>query len=234
MSLNTPESITKTFNELLRDIHGKPEQHVLETLGIRTMSKAVYTTENIGHYGLGFDDYCHFTSPIRRYPDVLVHRIVHQVLQGNIKPTKGLEEMCKHCSTQERNAMDAERSATKYKQVEYMQQFVGETFEGMISGVAAFGVFVETIEHKCEGMLPISDLLDIDRFEFSEQEYALIGRNTGIRFTIGEKIKIKVVRADLDKRQIDFHLAEMPEQIERKAPPKLKKDMKSSSIKKKR
>ncbi len=234
MSLNTPETITRTFNELLRDIHGKPEQHVLETLGIRTMSKAVYTTENIGHYGLGFNDYCHFTSPIRRYPDVLVHRIVHEVLQGNIKPTKGLEEMCKHCSTQERNAMDAERSATKYKQVEYMQQFVGETFEGMISGVAAFGVFVETIEHKCEGMLPINDLLDIDRFEFSEQEYALIGRNTGIRFTIGDKIKIKVVRADLDKRQIDFHLAEMPEQRERKALPKLKKDLKSGNIKKKR
>jgi ribonuclease R len=142
--------------------------------------------------------------------------------------------MCKHCSTQERNAMDAERSATKYKQVEYMQQFVGETFEGMISGVAAFGVFVETIEHKCEGMLPINDLLDIDRFEFSEQEYALIGRNTGIRFTIGDKIKIKVVRADLDKRQIDFHLAEMPEQRERKALPKLKKDLKSGNIKKKR
>jgi ribonuclease R len=130
--------------------------------------------------------------------------------------------------------MDAERSATKYKQVEYMQQFVGETFEGMISGVAAFGVFVETIEHKCEGMLPINDLLDIDRFEFSEQEYALIGRNTGIRFTIGEKIKIKVVRADLDKRQIDFHLAEMPEQRERKVLPKLKKELKSGNIKKKR
>ena len=215
--LNSPESIATTFNEMLRDVQGKPEQHVLETLGIRTMSKAIYTTENIGHYGLGFENYCHFTSPIRRYPDVLVHRILFDVLNKKIQPVKGLEEMCKHCSIQERNAMDAERSATKYKQVEFMQQFVGDIFDGVVSGVAAFGVFVETVEHKCEGMLPVNDLIDIDRFEFSEEEYALVGRNTGIRFTIGDKLKIKVVRADLDKRQIDFHLEEMPEQKERKA-----------------
>lgn len=216
LNLNSPESIATTFNEMLRDVQGKPEQHVLETLGIRTMSKAIYTVENIGHYGLGFENYCHFTSPIRRYPDVLVHRILFDVLNKKIQPLKGLEEMCKHCSIQERNAMDAERSATKYKQVEFMQQFVGDTFDGVVSGVAAFGVFVETVEHKCEGMLPVNDLIDIDRFEFSEEEYALVGRNTGIRFTIGDKLKIKVVRADLDKRQIDFHLAEMPEQKERK------------------
>lgn len=216
LSLNSPESIATSFNEMLRNVQGRPEQHVLETLGIRTMSKAIYTTENIGHYGLGFDDYCHFTSPIRRYPDVLVHRILFDVLNKKIQPIKGLEEMCKHCSIQERNAMDAERSATKYKQVEFMQQFVGDVFDGVVSGVAAFGVFVETIEHKCEGMLPANDLLDIDRFEFSEEEYALVGRSTGIRFTIGDRLKIKVVRADLDKRQIDFSLAEMPEQKERK------------------
>lgn len=235
MSLNTPETITKTFNELLRDVQGKPEQHVLETLGIRTMSKAIYTTENVGHYGLGFEDYCHFTSPIRRYPDVLVHRILHEVLQGKIKPMKGLEDMCKHCSTQERNAMDAERSATKYKQVEFMQQYVGETFDGVVSGVAAFGIFVETIEHKCEGMLPVNDLLDIDRFEFSEQEYALVGRSTGLRFTIGDHIRIKVIRADLDKRQIDFSLAEMPEQKARKplAKGKEKVEKKTTTRKKK-
>ena len=216
LSLNTPETIASSFNEMLRNVQGKPEQHVLETLGIRTMSKAIYTTENIGHYGLGFENYCHFTSPIRRYPDILVHRIVHEVLEGRIKPIKGLEEMCKHCSIQERNAMDAERSATKYKQVEFMQQYVGETFEGVVSGVAAFGVFVETIEHKCEGMLPINDLIDIDRFEFSEEEYALIGRNTGMRFTIGDKLKIRVESADISKRQINFGLAEMPAQKERK------------------
>jgi ribonuclease R len=232
--LTSPQTIATSFNEMLRNVHGKPEQHVLETLGIRTMSKAIYTTENIGHYGLGFDDYCHFTSPIRRYPDVLVHRILFDVLHKKIQPLKGLEEMCKHCSTQERNAMDAERSATKYKQVEFMQQHVGETFEGLVSGVAAFGVFVETIEHKCEGMLPTNDLIDIDRFEFSEQEYALVGRNTGIRFTIGDKLKIKVLRADLDKRQIDFHLAEMPEQKERKPLAKEKREKKPTTPKKKR
>lgn len=216
LNLNSPESIATTFNEMLRQVQGKPEQHVLETLGIRTMSKAIYTIENIGHYGLGFENYCHFTSPIRRYPDVLVHRILFDVLNKKNQPLKGLEEMCKHCSIQERNAMDAERSATKYKQVEFMQQYVGDTFDGVVSGVAAFGVFVETVEHKCEGMLPVNDLIDIDRFEFSEEEYALVGRNTGIRFTIGDKLKIKVVRADIDKRQIDFHLAEMPEQKETK------------------
>lgn len=234
LNLNSPESIATTFNEMLRDVQGKPEQHVLETLGIRTMSKAIYTTENIGHYGLGFENYCHFTSPIRRYPDVLVHRILFDVLNKKIQPLKGLEEMCKHCSIQERNAMDAERSATKYKQVEFMQQFVGDTFEGVVSGVAAFGVFVETVEHKCEGMLPVNDLIDIDRFEFSEEEYALVGRNTGIRFTIGDKLKIKVVRADLDKRQIDFHLAEMPEQKERKPLANVKREKKQSTTKKKR
>lgn len=212
INLNSPETIAQTFNEMLRNVSGKPEQHVLETLGIRTMSKAVYTTENIGHYGLGFEDYCHFTSPIRRYPDVLVHRILYDVLQEKIKPVKGLEEMCRHCSAQERNAMEAERSATKYKQVEFMQQFVGDTVDGLVSGVAAFGIFVETVEHKCEGLLPVNDLMDIDDFSFSEQDYALVGRHTGLRFTIGDPIRIKVVRTDLDKRQIDFSLAEAPQQ----------------------
>lgn len=212
LNFRDPEQIAQSFNELLREVSGKPEQHVLETLGIRTMSKAIYTTENIGHYGLGFDKYCHFTSPIRRYPDVLVHRIVFDLLHKKVELIKGLEEMCKHCSDQERNAMEAERTATKYKQVEYMQQFVGEVFEGVISGVTSFGVFVETVAHKCEGMLPLTELSDVDRFDFSETEYTLIGRHSGIRFTIGEHLMIRVLRTDLDKRQIDFGLAELPEQ----------------------
>jgi ribonuclease R len=144
---SSPDAIAASFNQLLKDAHGKPEQHVLEQLGIRTMAKAKYTTVNIGHYGLGFENYCHFTSPIRRYPDILVHRILEDVIQGKINPDKKLEEKCKHCSERERAAMEAERAANKYKQVQYMQKFLGEEFEGMISGVAGFGFWVETIEH---------------------------------------------------------------------------------------
>src|SRR5205085_8507447 len=161
---STPTGIAESFNRMLKEAHGTPQQHVLEQLGIRTMAKAIYTTENIGHYGLGFEHYCHFTSPIRRYPDILVHRILEDVLHKNIKPDKKLEQKCKHCSERERAAMDAERAANKYKQVEYMQDFLGEEFEGVISGVAAFGFWVETIEHKCEGMVSVTSLAEYDEF----------------------------------------------------------------------
>ncbi|XZF15060.1 ribonuclease R [Chitinophagaceae bacterium MMS25-I14] len=208
--LGSPESIARSFNEMLALVQGKPEQHVLESLGIRTMSKAVYTTENIGHYGLGFDNYCHFTSPIRRYPDVLVHRILQECLAQNIHPIKQLEQQCRHCSDQERRAMEAERSANKYKQVEYMQSFVGEDFEAVVSGVASFGFWAETVEHKCEGMVSIADLSQFDEFELVENEYALVGRNTGLRFRMGDKVKVRVVSANLDKRQIDYTILELP------------------------
>ncbi|MCB0700370.1 MAG: RNB domain-containing ribonuclease, partial [Chitinophagaceae bacterium] len=208
-SSNTPQAIAQSFNEMLQLAHGKPEQHVLETLGIRTMAKAVYTTDNIGHYGLGFAHYCHFTSPIRRYPDVLVHRILAECLAGDIKPIKHLEQQCRHCSDQERHAMDSERAANKYKQVEYMQEYIGGDFDAIVSGVAGFGFWAETIEHKCEGMVPISDLIDIDEFELRDGEYALVGRRTGMRFGIGDKVKIRVVATNLEKRQIDFTLLEV-------------------------
>lgn len=215
-NMNTPEQIASSFNEMLRMVQGKPEQHVLETLGIRTMAKAVYTTENIGHYGLGFRDYCHFTSPIRRYPDVLVHRILNECLKNDIHPIKQLEQQCRHCSDQERRAMEAERAANKYKQVEYMQNFVGEDFEAVVSGVASFGFWAETVEHKCEGMVSIADLSEFDDFELREGEYALVGRRTGLRFSMGDKVKIRVVAANLDKRQIDYTVLELPEQKSRK------------------
>lgn len=203
----SPKAIAESFNEMLALAKGKPEQHVLESLGIRTMAKAVYTTDNIGHYGLGFADYCHFTSPIRRYPDVLVHRILFECLNNDIHPIKHLEQQCRHCSQQERSAMDSERAANKYKQVEFMQDYVGEEFEAVVSGVATFGFWAETVEHKCEGLVSISDLADIDDFQVLEGEYALIGRHTRMRFGIGDKVKVKVVSTNLDKRQIDFSLA---------------------------
>jgi ribonuclease R len=201
---STPEKIAESFNQMLQDVQGKPEQHVLESLGIRTMAKAIYTTDNIGHYGLGFENYCHFTSPIRRYPDVMVHRILEEVLKDKARPDKRLEQKCKHCSERERAAMDAERAGNKYKQVEYMRDFVGEEFDGVISGVAAFGFWVETIEHKCEGMVSITSLAEYDEFRLVETDYSLVGMRSGRRFRMGDKVRIKVIAANLDKRQLDY------------------------------
>ena len=200
----TPEGIAASFNLMLQDVKGKPEQHVLEQLGIRTMAKAVYTTENIGHYGLGFSNYCHFTSPIRRYPDVLTHRILQEVLSEEIQVHKTLDEQCKHCSERERAAMDSERAANKYKQVEYMRDFIGDIFEGVISGVAAFGFWVETVDHKCEGLVSLNSLMEYDDFRMIEGEYALVGKRSGRSFRMGDKITIKVISANLAKRQLDY------------------------------
>ncbi len=201
---SSPENIASSFNQLLKDAHGKPEQHVLEQLGIRTMAKAKYTTENIGHYGLGFEHYCHFTSPIRRYPDIIVHRILQEAIDDAIIPDKELEEKCRHCSERERAAMDSERSANKYKQVQYMQQFVGEDFDGVISGVASFGFWVETVDTKCEGLVSVNSLLEYDEFRHQESDYALVGMRSGKKFRMGDKVKIKVAAANLIKRQLDY------------------------------
>ena len=200
----TPQAIASSFNQMLLDVQGKPEQHVLEQLGIRTMAKAVYTTENIGHYGLGFEHYCHFTSPIRRYPDVLVHRILEECLEDKVEVDKKLEAKCRHSSERERAAMDSERAANKYKQVEYMQGFLGEEFEGVISGVASFGFWVETVEHKCEGLVSINSLMEYDDFRHIESEYCLAGKRTGRQFRMGDKVTIKIVAANLTKRQLDY------------------------------
>jgi len=229
--LNTPEGIARSFNEMLNLAKGKPEQHVLESLGIRTMAKAVYTTDNIGHYGLGFENYCHFTSPIRRYPDVMVHRVLFECLNKSVHPVKHMEQHCRHCSDMERKAMEAERTANKYKQVEYMQDFVGEDFDAVVSGTASFGFWAETVEHKCEGMVSITDLSQYDDFELLEHEYALVGRNTGMRFRMGDKVRVRVAAANLDKRQIDFILVELPEQTR---PAGQKKERKSQPATRKR
>ena len=202
--LQKENEIAKCFNQLLSDVQGKPEQHVLEQLGIRTMAKAVYTSHNIGHYGLGFENYCHFTSPIRRYPDVMAHRVLQECIEKNVKPDKKMEERCKHCSDRERSAMEAERAGNKYKQVEFMKQFLGDDFEGIISGVAAFGFWVETVDHKCEGLVSVKDLNTYDDFKHDETDYALVGERTKKKFRMGDKIKIKVVAANLLKRQLDY------------------------------
>ncbi len=202
--MKNEEETAKSFNQLMIDVHGKPEQHVLEQLGIRTMAKAVYDIENIGHYGLGFEDYCHFTSPIRRYPDIMVHRILHAILEKNIEPDKRMEEKCVHCSQKERSAMEAERAGNKYKQVEFMMDKLGEDMEGVISGVSSFGFWVETVNEKCEGLVSIKDLSDYDDFRHDDTEYALVGMRTGKKFRMGDKVEIKLVSANLDKRQLDF------------------------------
>jgi ribonuclease R len=202
--ISNPDAIAASFNQMLKDVHGKPEQHVLEQLGIRTMAKAKYTTENVGHYGLGFEHYCHFTSPIRRYPDIMVHRILEQALNNYFIVDKKIEEKCKHCSDKERSAMEAERAANKYKQVEYMQNFLGEEFEGVISGVASFGFWVETVEHKCEGLVSINSLSEYDDFRHVESDYCLVGARSGKTFRMGDKVWIKVIAANLTKRQLDY------------------------------
>ncbi len=203
-STQTPSAIARSFNEMLARVQGLPEQRVLEQLGIRTMAKAIYSVKNIGHYGLGFENYCHFTSPIRRYPDVLVHRVLTRILAGNPEFDKKMEQKCLHTSERERAAMESERAANKYKQVEYMKQFLGEEFQAVISGVASFGFWAETIDHKCEGLVASTNLLDYDDFVYHESEYALIGKRSNWAFRIGDPVKIKVISANLSKRQLDY------------------------------
>ena len=206
----TPEGIAASFNQMLADIEGKPEQHVLQQLGIRTMAKAIYTSENIGHYGLGFTNYTHFTSPIRRYPDVMVHRILEELLNDEIVLDKKMESKCRHCSERERAAMEAERAANKYKQVEFMQDKIGETFDGVISGVSSFGFWVETVEHKCEGLVSINGLFDYDDFRYIETDYCLAGRRSGRTFRMGDKVTIRLVSANLGRRQLDYEWLPAP------------------------
>jgi ribonuclease R len=201
---SSPEKIASSFNTMLDDVKGKPEQHVLEQLGIRTMAKAVYSADNIGHYGLAFEYYCHFTSPIRRYPDMMVHRVLESCLEGKPFFDKKMEEKCRHCSDMERSAMDCERAGNKYKQVEFLKEHLGEVFLGVVSGVAGFGFWVETVEHKCEGLVSINGLTDYDDFRLIESDYSLVGRRSGRKFGMGDKVHIKVVAANLAKRQLDF------------------------------
>jgi ribonuclease R len=204
--MKNPLSIAKSFNDMVKDSAEHPEHKVLQSLGIRTMAKAVYATENIGHYGLAFEHYCHFTSPIRRYPDVLVHRVLLECLHGDIHPIQNMDELCAHCSEKERKAMESERDSNKYKQVEFIQQFIGDEFEAVITGVSSYGIWAQTVAHRCEGFVSIQQLLEKDEFIFIEEKYALVGRRSKRQFQIGQFIQIQVVAANLVKRQIDFQL----------------------------
>jgi ribonuclease R len=204
--VSTPQKIAESFNFLLQSVKGKPEQQILETLGIRTMAKAVYTSHNIGHYGLGFKYYCHFTSPIRRYPDVLVHRVLQSILQNNVVIDEKMEEKCVHSSKMERSAMDCERAGNKYKQVEFMKDKLGQQFEAVISGVAAFGFWAETVEHKCEGLISFASLSEIDDFRLVESDYCLVGKRTNKKYAMGDKVTIFLVAANQEKRQLDYEL----------------------------
>lgn len=201
-----PADINKSINRMLADVKGKAEENFLSTLAIRSMAKAVYTTTNVGHYGLGFDYYTHFTSPIRRYPDMMVHRLLERYLSGgrSVNQPK-LEEQCKHSSDMEQLAANAERSSIKYKQVEYMADHMGEVFEGVISGVTEWGLYVELNENLCEGLVPVRDLAD-DYYDFDEKNFCLVGRRRGVRYRLGDDVKVRVARASLEKKQLDFVL----------------------------
>jgi ribonuclease R len=200
------KTISKTLNQLLEDVHGKGESNMVETLTIRSMSKAVYTTDNIGHYGLAFDYYSHFTSPIRRYPDVMTHRLLQHYLDGGKSPKADIyEDKCGHSSEREQLAAKAERDSIKYMQVKYMQAHQGQIFEGVVSGVTEWGIYVEIIENKCEGMVRIRDIKD-DYYIFDESQYAIVGQSTKNMIQLGEQVTVKVKHTDLERKHLDFTL----------------------------
>ena len=204
----TKSDVSKSINHLLDDIQGKKEENLIETVSIRAMQKARYSTHNIGHYGLAFEYYTHFTSPIRRFPDMMVHRLLTKYAEGGRSVLESkYEDLCEHSSNMEQIAANAERASIKYKQVEFMSERLGQIFDGVISGVTEWGLYVELNENKCEGMIPMRDL-DDDYYEFDEKNYCLRGRRKNRMYSLGDAITVKVARANLEKKQLDFALVE--------------------------
>lgn len=202
----TPKEVNKGINRLLKDVKGRGEENMLSILAIRSMAKAMYTTENVGHYGLAVPFYTHFTSPIRRYPDMMVHRLLTKYAEGGRSTDKiKLEDQCKHSSEMEQLAANAERASIRYKQVEFMQDKLGEVYEGVISAVTEWGFYVELDENKCEGLVPVRDLAD-DYYDFDEKNFCLTGRKYHNKYTLGDIVRVQVARADLEKKQLDFAL----------------------------
>jgi ribonuclease R len=208
INTKTDKETAKSLNYLMADVEGKKEQNVLTQLAIRSMAKAIYTTKTSSHYGLAFDHYTHFTSPIRRYPDVMVHRLLFHYLNGGKSANaEHYEELCKHSSQMEKKAADAERASVKYKQAEYLRDQVGNVFSGVISGVTEWGMYVEIIENKCEGMIRLRDISD-DFYTLDEKNYAIIGQRKKKVYQLGDEVKIRVKNVDLTKKQIDFSLVQ--------------------------
>ena len=199
---------SKDLNDLLTRMEGRPEKELLQSNITRSMQKAIYSTHNVGHYGLAFEHYSHFTSPIRRYPDVLTHRLLMRILTGDMPKEEermALEKLCIHASYREKEASDAERGSIKYKQVEYMSERIGQVFEGVLSGVTKFGVYAQDKKSKCEGMIRLRDLGN-DFYDYDEKKNAIVGERSGQIFRIGDKLKIRVKSANLEMRVIDYEL----------------------------
>ena len=214
LNLMNKKTVTSSLNKLLADVKGKKEQNMVDTLAIRTMSKAVYTTQNIGHYGLSFDHYSHFTSPIRRYPDVMAHRLLQHYLDGGKTVSEDeFEAKCKHSSEMEGLAASAERDSIKFMQIKYMQDHKNEIFAGVISGVTEWGIYVEITQNKCEGMIRLRDLND-DHYTFDQDKYAVVGNKTGNEYILGDNVYVRVKNADLVKRHLDFTIVSPNEQEE--------------------
>ncbi|MDE7357002.1 MAG: RNB domain-containing ribonuclease, partial [Bacteroidales bacterium] len=207
LNLKSRSGLVKSFNGLLHDIEGRAEQNMIETIAVRTMAKAIYTTQNIGHYGLSFPYYTHFTSPIRRYPDLMVHRLLERYMQGGKGVSEAdLEDKCKHSSDMEKRATEAERTSVKYKQAEFLADKIGQMFYGSVSGVSKWGIYVCLEENYCEGMVPLRSLTD-DYYELDEENYQVVGLHSHYVYKLGQRVRIQVKEIDMNKKQLTFAFA---------------------------